>query len=404
MQEENFIVREPLLNAQERVLGYKLAWQRRTSSGANPSDADARALANFVTGQFGGTEEGASLGDQILFLPITPELFSGEVFSGLPKKRTVLVVQAADLINADRTTAVKVLRAQGYGISLRGTHPATTDKGLLSCATHIEISCAASDFAEQVRQYRALDLESVHLVGCDITDWQQYDLCAAMGMDAFAGNLHLTPRPQDQPRELTPAQAMILELMEMVKNGEDVRQLESVLKRDAALSYRLLRYINSAGFGLGCEIQSLRHAVTLLGYSPLYRWLALLMATSTTTGYSPVLMQTAVIRGRFAELLGTGFLPKSEAENIFVAGMFSLLDRLLGIPMEEVLEKIQLSDAVSEAMLSREGIYGPFIALAEACELNAEDISSMAGNLCVSEEQVNQAHLSAIAWAQILHL
>lgn len=400
MQEQNFIVRQPLLNSQERVLGYELCWQ---SNGAKLSEAQARALTGFIAAQMTGTETGISLGDHLLFLPATPGMFAAEAFAGLPKKRTVMAVDAGDLTDVDKITSLRMLGAQGYSISLRGASPAS-EKGLLAAASHIEISCAAPDFAEQVRQFRALDLQIAHLIGRDITDWQQYDLCASMGMHAFAGNLHLTPRLQEQPRELNPAQTMILELMEMVKNGDDVRQLESVLKRDAALSYRLLRYINSAGFGLGCEIQSLRHAVTLLGYSPLYRWLGLLMATSTTTGYSPVLMQTAVIRGRFAELLCAGFLPKSEAENMFVAGMFSLLDRLLGIPMEEVLEKIQLSDSVSEALLSREGIYGPFIALAEACESNAGDVASMAGNLFVSAEHVNQAHLAAIAWAQSLHL
>lgn len=403
MQEENFIVRQPLLNAQGRILGYELTWQRNGAFDAQLSDEAAGALANFVTGQFSGNEPGRSLGELVLFMPAAPGLFSGEAFSGLSKKRTALIVQASDLTDPERVTAVKVLRAQGYGISLRGAKP-TMDKGLLSSVSHIEISCAASDFSEQVRQYRALDLQNVHLVGRDITDWEQHDLCASMGMQAFVGNLHLKPRQDEQPRELSPAQTIILELMEMVKNGEDVRKLESVLKRDAALSYRLLLHINSAGFGLGCEIQSLRHAVTLLGYTPLYRWLALLMATSTASGYSPVLMQTAVVRGRFAELLGAGFLPKSESENMFVAGMFSLLDRLLGIPMEEVLERIQLSDAVSEALLTREGIYGPFIALAEACEQNASDISSMANNLFISDEHVNQAHLAAIAWAQALPL
>jgi EAL and modified HD-GYP domain-containing signal transduction protein len=223
-------------------------------------------------------------------------------------------------------------------------------------------------------------------------------------MDAFAGTLQLSPRPSSGTRDLSPAQTMILRLMDMVKQGAGVSQLEGILKRDAALSYRLLRYINSAGFGLGCEIQSLKHAVTLMGYSPLYRWLAVLLATSSPTGYSPMLMQTAIIRGRFAELLGETFLPKTESENLFVAGMFSLLDQLLGIPMEDVLDKIQLADAVTEALLSRGGIYGPFLALAEACELHTTDVASMATSLFISANQVNDAHMSALAWAERLKL
>jgi c-di-GMP-related signal transduction protein len=249
-----------------------------------------------------------------------------------------------------------------------------------------------------------LNVPSVRLVARGVNTWQAYDVCATLGYHAFVGKLHVTQRAGNRSRDLNPTQTMILQLMDMVRKNVDVKQLESLLKRDAGLSYKLLRYINSAGFGLGCEIQSLKHAVTMLGYSPLYRWLALLLATATTNGYSPLLMQAAVIRGRFAELLGHGFLPKNEAENLFVAGMFSLLDKLLGVPMEDVLEKIQLSESVTQALLSREGIYGPFLALAEASELDSAQVEAMATSLCISADDVNQAHIAAVAWAQSLQL
>ena len=84
--------------------------------------------------------------------------------------------------------------------------------------------------------------------------------------------------------------------------------------------------------------------------------------------------------------------------------MFSLLDKLLGVPMEDVLEKIQLSESVTQALLSREGIYGPFLALAEACELNSAEVAPRAASLCIGSRQVNEAHLAALAWAQTLQL
>lgn len=188
--------------------------------------------------------------------------------------------------------------------------------------------------------------------------------------------------------------------MQMVNANADVAQLESVLKRDAALSYKLLKYINSAGFGAGREVQSLKQAIQLLGYQPMYRWLTLLLATASTSGFSPVLLETAVVRGRLAELLGQKALGKADAENVFVAGMFSLLDRLLGIPMKDVLQEIQLNDEVVKALLTRGGKYGPFLALAEACELNSNLVSSLADSLSLSPEDVNKAHLSALAWTQ----
>jgi c-di-GMP-related signal transduction protein len=402
MQPENFIVREPLLNTQERVLGYRLSWQR---DGADPhGDDEMVQLARFVADELNETESGALLGDQVLFVETRPALLAHDAFCALPPKGTMLALQAAELVDGDAVAAMQAMRAKGYGISLRNVDPASFDKSLLSHVSYIETDAGAADFAAQVQWYRSLESSSIRMVARGVDNWQAYDLCASLGLYAFVGNLHLMTRAGMHARDLNPAQAMILQLMDMVRKNVDVKQLEGMLKRDAALSYKLLRYINSAGFGLGCEIQSLKHAVTMLGYSPLYRWLALLLATATTTGYSPVLMQTAVIRGRFAELLGHTFLPRNEAENLFVAGMFSLLDKLLGVPMEDVLEKIQLSEPVVQALLTREGIYGPFLALAEACELNSQDVESMATSLCIGARQVNQAHLSALAWAQSLKL
>ena len=162
----------------------------------------------------------------------------------------------------------------------------------------------------------------------------------------------------------------------------------------------MLRFINSAGFGATREIQSLRQAITMMGYSPMYRWLTLLLATASTSGYSPVLMETAVVRGRLAELLGHKALPRGEGENLFVAGMFSLLDRLLGLPMQEVLATIQLPDEVVKALLTRDGMYGPYLALAEACELNSNLVATLAENLNIAPADLNKAHLQALAWAQ----
>ena len=112
----------------------------------------------------------------------------------------------------------------------------------------------------------------------------------------------------------------------------------------------------------------------------------------------------AIIRGRFAELLGMSLLPTNEAENLFVAGMFSMLDRLLGMPMEEVLTQIPLSEALCQALLSRDGMYGPFLALAESCERSDGGCAALADALFLSADQVNRAHLAALAWEQNLKL
>lgn len=403
MHDVNFLVREPLLDPKQRVLGYELAWQAASDAGMH-GEADPGALAAFVGAQLNDPESGWLLGDNLLFLDATPALLSSDAVQTLPPANTVLTLTTTDLAYADTVTAVKALREQGFSISLRNADSVAHEKALLSCVTHIEVRCGVEDIATQAKIYGAVKQSSVRMVARQVGSWQEYDSCVSLGMDAFVGQLYLTTRPGTQQKGLNASQAIIVQLMDLVRKNADVRQLEGVLKRDAALSYKLFRYINSVGFGLGAEIQSLRHAVTMLGYSTLYRWLSLLLATASTGGYAAVLMQTAIIRGRFAELLGQGLLPKSEAENMFVTGMFSLLDRLLGMPMENVLEHIQLSEDVTEALLSREGMYGPFLALAEACELKNGEAAALADSLFISPKQVNEAHLAAMAWAQNLKL
>jgi EAL and modified HD-GYP domain-containing signal transduction protein len=398
MHQTNFLVREPLLDAKQRVVGYELSWQQ-SSAAASTAD-ELEALIGFVAEQVNDDDGGWLLRDKILFLEAVPAMLSTDALHQLPPERTVLSIKAAELANPDITAAVQALRAGGVGILLRDADLTRIGTRLPTLASYVEVRFSGADVGAQARTYAALKQSTVGMVARPVSNWADFDACAALGLNAFVGKLHLTPRPSPETKGLNPAQTIIMQLMQMVRQNADLPQLEAVLKRDATLSYKLLRFINSAGFGAGREVQSLKQALTLLGYTPLYRWLTLLLATASTSGYSPVLLETAVVRGRLAELLAQAALGKSEAENVFVAGMFSLLDRLLGIPMDEVLANIQLSDDVVAALLTRSGKYGPYLALAEACELNSDLVASLAAALKLSPLDVNKAHLSALAWAQ----
>lgn len=398
MHETNFIVREPLLDPKQRVIGYELSWQQQQDQ--QVTDADLEALIGFVAENVNHEEHGWLLREKKLFLDAVPDMLSTDALFAMPPEKTVLTMKATDLADPDTLSAVQGLRAGGVGISIRDGDLKHLGPNLAMSASHIEVRFAGADVAGQARSYAGAQQNGVRMVGRPVETWEDFDACAALGFDAFVGKLHLTPRPGAPVKGMNPAQTIILQLMQMVQKNEDIPKIESVLKRDPALSYKMLRFINSAGFGATREIQSLRQAITMMGYAPMYRWLTLLLATASTSGYSPVLMETAVVRGRLTELLGIKALPRSEAENLFVAGMFSLLDRLLGLPMKEVLDTIQLPEEVVRALLTRGGMYGPYLALAEACELNSNLVASLAKSLNIEPVDVNKAHLSALAWAQ----
>ncbi len=206
-------------------------------------------------------------------------------------------------------------------------------------------------------------------------------------------------------RAISPAQSTILELMNQLQREAPVAQVELLLKRDATLSFRLLRYINSAGFGLSCEITSFRHAVTILGYQNLARWLALLLATAGSSPTSPALMREAAVRGRLAELVGAELVPASERDNLFICGVFSLLPAILQLPMAQLLDQLNLSEPVTEALLYRQGLYGPILRLAESVEgEDAALLQRLCDDLQTAPEQLNTHHLAALGWAASLQL
>ena len=399
MSEVRLVVREPLLDAQQQVIGYQFSWAQDASV-ANDEVTDARKLVDLILSTLNADEE-VSSSKYIRFLRAPAELLLEDAFALIPPRNTSLIVTVEDLANEAVYAEVKVLRKAGYGILLRGVDMKDLNPKQLILSTAIEVYFDPDHFASQARIYGVLKNSPIRMVARKVSNWQEYDACGTLGLQSFAGAFYLVPRNAVRMSNgLNPSQMMLLQLMELVRNNAEIHQIEEKLKHDPAISYKLLHYINSAGFGLGFEIESMRHAIQVLGYNPLYRWLSVLLASANPTTASLILMQTAITRGRLTELLGKSFLSRNDAENLFITGMFSLLDRLLGVPMEQALEQIQLPDPVLDALLSREGVYAPFLRLAEACEASHDVDILHSCELNIDADTVNRAHLNALAWAQ----
>ncbi len=203
--------------------------------------------------------------------------------------------------------------------------------------------------------------------------------------------------------KLAPSHAQIVRLLNLVRKNAEVKEIENVLKQDVALSYKLLRYINSAGFGLMCEIQSFRHAVSILGYDKLHKWLSVLLISASRDPSAPALMQTAIARGRFMEQIGAAFFEKAELDNLFITGAFSMLHLLLGASLQSALDEMHLPAPICDALLGGDGVYAPFLKLARALEsFDDKNLASLANDLHITPERINRAHLEALSFADSL--
>ena len=388
-----------MLDPKQQVVGYRLGWQSAVANGGREDADNVPSLLALVA------ERAAEFAPSLFFFDLSPADLSSQALQNLAPESTVLVLRLDDLLTGDPLASLTSLRERGFGLGLRDGSLAflKTHERLAAQFNYLLLACDHPELAELCNFARHRQ-PPFTVVADGIPDWPAFDLCAGLGAHCVFENLCLAPRLMAAAVKLGPQAQQILQLMQMVQADADIRHVEKVLESDLTLSYKLLRYINSAGFGLRVEIESPRHAVSMLGYAPMFRWLSLLLARTNSTGFSPALMQAAMVRGRFAELLGQGFLSLREAEDLFVVGMFSFLDRLMGIPVQQVLSQLTLSETVKQALLSRDGIYGPVLALAEASERENGGSADLAAALNMTAQQANQAHLSALAWAQSIKL
>ena len=397
--ENSFLFRVPLLDAKQHVIGYRLAFQSDGAVNENSGGAGADQLLALLAGRAGEIKSG------LFFMETGPAGLSDQVWETLSPQTSVLVLNPDDLVAENHLALATSFRGRGGALALRGADLAFLKENgqLLPLLNYIFLPHGHPDLREIAGLARRRQPDMA-LVVDNIPSWQEFDACTGAGIHGKFQNLCAARRETSSPGKLGPQAQQILQLMHMVQGDADIRHVEKVLKSDVALSYKLLRYINSAGFGLEFEIDSPRHAVAMLGYAPMFRWLLLLLVRTNTVAFSPALMQAAMVRGRFAELLGQDFLSRREAENLFVVGMFSFLDHLLGIPVQEVLRQLTLPEAVTQALLSREGVYGPVLALVEASEQVDGRAAHFAQALSMTATHVNEAHLSALAWAQNIKL
>lgn len=197
-----------------------------------------------------------------------------------------------------------------------------------------------------------------------------------------------------------PDMQTVVELIRRVDQGDEIDRLEATLKRDPTLAFKLLRYINSPAFGLRVEVNSFRHAIMLLGYQKLKRWLALLLATASQDKNLKPVMFAAVRRGMLMEELVRHSSDDETRGEVFICGVFSLLDKMFGRPFAELLETLPVPDKVSQALAAETGPYRPYLDLVLAIESEAIfDIREMSDRLLMGPGEINRAILRALAAA-----
>ena len=394
--QNTFIGRQAIYDKQLNVAAYELLSRSNAEHNEafvgeyNANHATTVVMLNALT------EIGLDqlVGNHPAFINLTYDFLIGE--REIPDLRNQLVLEILEdvEITPELISAVKKLSDSGYMIALDDFIYHEDMLPLVELADIIKIDILQLDEQGLRDHVEKLNHYDVRLLAEKVETRQEYELCKELGFDYFQGYFFCKPNIVSSQR--VPANRIaIMHLLAQLQNPDvKIDSLEELISQDLALSYRLLKYINSAAFALHREIDSVRHAIVMLGMNTI-RSLANLMLMSKIDDKPYDLLIIAMLRARMCEQLSLS-IDKSQKDVFFTAGLFSVIDALMDQPMAEVITQLPLAKVIKDALLEREGIIGEAINCCIAFE-RADWPNVKCANL--DESAIQQAYFNAVIWS-----
>ncbi|MCF8176428.1 MAG: HDOD domain-containing protein [Burkholderiaceae bacterium] len=372
-----------------------------------PRIYDDAVLRNLTT-----LDDNALLGPRLTFVRLSPDSLDNPRLHDLPRENTVLMLAPVHrTFDAGRIQQqLDALRQAGvmYGWVLRQTQVAQFPalSGLAAGADFVQVDVADFDAMEvklllkSLAAMRPAELPKPGLIAGGLNAVDEFHSCVHAGFDFFPGQF-LNRRENWLPPKSNLNRVHIIKLPNLLRSDAEVPIIAQDLKLDPVLAFKLLRYINSPLMGLLSPVVSLDKALILLGREKIYRWLSLLLFIFKAPGFEErILTEQALSRAHFLEhLADQGDIP-SQADPLFILGLFSVLDQLMGQSMAELLLQAKLPEAVHDALLGKSGPYRNALQLAIAAEGQSPQELEQQATLCGLEaQQVSQCALRSLAWA-----
>jgi c-di-GMP phosphodiesterase len=381
----------PLIDKKRKAIGTRLT-MLATSPQERPPIGQVLEALNTVW-----PESGAP----VLVAPLDAE-FNESALDWDPPNNAILEIPTAALLDPRTQTVAQSLFRDGKRLALRNRPEVALPPALLSCFEYALIHMNDD-------RRRGADVgppsgitRRIPFIITGVQTVADVDAAYERGAAASVG-WPLDDVSQKSARPLQPGQAVVLELLRLVRDDADIAKIDSTLKRDPALAFKLLRLVNSAAFGLPVQITSFQHAVMMLGYKKLMRWLSLLLATASKDSNMFPLMHASIRRGMFLENLGAEERQTEVRDELFITGAFSLLDRITGAPFGHLFELISLSETIIDAIVHREGPYAPYLTLIEAIERSDPIvIRKQLESLALPASTCNEALLKSMNSAELL--
>ena len=355
MMEEAFIGRQAILDQQQKVYAYEILFRSGLKNAFDPTLDGNVATQSVMVGamlEFGLKK---LVSDKKAFINFTEQNLLNRAPKLLPPENVVVEILENVQPTPKIVEAVRELKAEGYKIALDDFVLLPGYEPLIEMADIIKVDFRITTDPEERQKLREILPSHVRLLAEKIETEEEFHQAMAFGYVLFQGYFFCKPAILHQKKLTSNALSRMRLLKEINRQNVDFASMTNIISSDTNLVHKLLTYINSAGIGLLNHVSNLKQATVLLGASGVKRWVTLISLQTFSEDKPPELFTLSLLRAKFCELIaGELKRPGPTQDAGFLIGMFSLLDVLLMLPMEEVLKEVALADDLNAALLGED--------------------------------------------------
>ncbi|WP_415889965.1 EAL and HDOD domain-containing protein [Neptuniibacter sp. SY11_33] len=387
------LARQPVFNKSQDVVAYLLLY-RNDDEQAPKTINDHLATSSVILNTYASICEDGEVRSLPCYIKLTDQTLMADNFPDLPKESFILEILGHSKITPELVERVKMLNQQGYRIALSDYRPHPKYEPLLNLIHILKLDIQKTGIDQLPQVVKDLRPYHLELLADKVETQNEFRKCHELGFALFQGYFLSKPEPV-KGKKLGSSKVLLLQMMVELQSPQATAQsVEQLVINDPLLTYRILRVVNSAAFSLQREIESLSHAISLLGFEQIRKWVSLFLVTDTQEKPEE-LTRSMLVRGRMCELLAE-MLGRDQPINNFITGLFSKLDVLLDMEMPELLEQVPLQAEVKAALLTNEGQLGQI--LDQVCHYERGDFEDL--DLLLDQHFYEAAYRHSLSWSQ----
>ncbi len=396
-----YVARQPIFDKKRKVSAYELLFRHSMENYMPKVDGD-QATSSVLSSSFLNLGLESLSGGRNVFINFTKNLILDLIPLMFPPKDTVVEILETIEPTEEVLEACRTLKKKGYRLALDDYVFDSVHNAFLEVADMVKVDFMAMPLDEIREKVSGLG-KNTRLVAEKIETWDEFRAAIDMGFSLFQGYFFCKPEVV-KGREVPATSMAILGIMKEVNNRDlDFGKVTEKISRDVSISYKLLRYINSAFFKRVNEITSIKSALVYLGQDELRRFMSVILMSNLAASSTPELAIASCVRARFCEQLGDLARQAGHRQELFTLGLFSLIDAILDQPMEKIMENLPLSDAIREPLINKRGILADYLNLVVCFEKGDwKRLDSQARVIGVDGALLPQLYKEAVAWADAL--